>query len=202
MKRILISLVLALLLVLCIAVPVFADAGTYQDVTVTATPCYVAISCDPLAWTLNDIVGDGVTPKGTITNSDVYYSNPQGDGTEPSSTVDTDEGYFVITNTSTVNITLTVDMENFSGGDANMTNGETGSPGASSYGAYSWYEGMTYSSKVVVKKYATGSSTLWTSSSPGDDIDIGVEVATQTGAFSGTGQSSTSTLKITAAPVV
>jgi hypothetical protein len=197
-KRLILSALLAVMMVLVFAVPVFSAAGTYQDVTVTAAPAYIAIECDPLAWTLNDIVGDGVTPKGYIAPDDIYYSNPQGDGTPPTATVASDEGYFVITNTSSVDITLTVDMEDFSGGSANMTNGETGSNGATSYGAYSWYEGMTYSSKVIVKKHATGSDVLWTSSSPGADIDIGVEVETQENAWSGS-SSSTATMKITAA---
>lgn len=202
MKRILVSLMLALVLVLGITVPVFAVAGEYQDVTVTATPAYVAIASDPLAWTLNDIVGDGVSPKGTITDTDTYYSNPQGDGTPPTAVVDVDEGYFVITNTSSCDITLVVDMEDFAGGDADMTNGGTGSAGETSYGAYSWYEGCTYADdKQVVENHATGSIVLWTSSNPGDDIDLGVTVATQTTAFTG-GDPSTATLKITAAPVV
>jgi len=196
-RRILVGILVSALLCGLLGQAVFAAAGEYQDVTVTATPAFVEIEVDNTTWTLNDIVGDGVSPKGTITDNDIYYANPQGDGTPPSATVASDEGYFAITNTSSCDIELVVDMEDFSGGDANMTNGETGSPGASSYGAYSWYEGMTYTNKVVVKTHGTGSDTLWTSSSPGQEIDIGVEVATQTGAFTG-GDSSTSTMKISA----
>lgn len=190
-RRIIVGILTALLLSILIAP--HAQAATYQDVTVTATPSYIAISNGQATWTLNGITGSGVIEPDTI-----YYANPLGDTTPPSATVGATEGYFPITNTSTVNITLVVDMENFTGGDANMTNSELGTNGATTYGAYSWYEGQTYSSKVIVKTNATGSDTLWTSSTPGDDIDLGAEVETQTNAWAG-GSSSTATMKITAA---
>lgn len=189
--RLLIPIILAIVAIIAMAVPL--QAATYQDVTVTATPEYISISNGQSTWTLNGITGTSVIDVDTV-----YYANAQGDDQVPTATVAADEGYFPITNDSTVNITLTVDMENFTGGDANMTNSETGANGATSYGAYSWYEGMTYSSKVIVKTNGTGSDTLWTSSSPGDNIDLGAEVETQTNAWTG-GNSSTSTLKITAA---
>lgn len=194
MKRKLIHIIPVLcLLAVIFSQPIIASAAEYQDVTVTATPAYITISNGQATWTINGITGSGVIDENTT-----YYSNPQGDTTPPTAVVDTDEGYFPITNDSTVNINLIVDMEDFSGGDANMSNGETGSNGATSYGAYSWYEGCTYADdKVVVKKNATGSDTLWTSSSPGDDIDLGVTITTQTNSWSG-GSSSTATLKISA----
>jgi hypothetical protein len=194
MKRCLAKLVVVFALVLALTVP-FATpvyAATYQDVTVTAEPAYISIVVDNSTWTMNDIVNDGTIEPGTT-----YYSNPLGDTTSPSSTVDGTECYFSITNSSTVDIDITVDMEDFSGGDANMTNSENGSNSATAYGAYSYYEGMTYTSKVVVKKNATGSDVLWTSSTPGADIKLGVEITTQTNAWSG-GSASTSTMKITA----
>lgn len=173
------------------AIPAYA--ADYADVTVTATPSYISIANSQATWTINGITGDGV-----IDPSTTYYSNPNGDTTALTATVAVGEGYFSVNNTSTVNIDIAVDMEDFSGGNANMTNGETGSAGSSSYGAYSYYEGCTYANdKQIVKKHATGSTTLWTSSSPGDDLVIGVVIATQTGAWSG-GSSSTATLKITA----
>lgn len=194
MKRKIVVGILAALIIGIMAPVLVVNAADYSNVTVTATPQYIAITNSQTTWTLNGITGNSVIQVNTT-----YYSNPLGDTTPPSATVDTDEGYFPIVNDSTVNINLIVDMENFSGGDANMSNSETGSNGATSYGAYSWYEGMTYSNKVVVKTNGTGSDTLWTSSSPGDDIDIGVEVKTQTDAWAG-GDSSTATLKISAEP--
>jgi hypothetical protein len=191
MKRRILVVLLAFALALIPTVPVYAD--TYQDVTVTATPAYISITNGQATWTINGITGSGV-----IETSTTYYSNPLGDTTPPTATVDTDEGYFPITNDSTIDIDIVVDMEDFSGGDADMTNGETGSAGATSYGAYSWYEGCTYADdKVIVKKNGTGSDTLWQSSSPGDDIDLGVTISTQTDAWAG-GGSSTATLKFSA----
>ena len=190
-RRTAVAILIAVTLVLSGVLP--ALAATSQDVTVTATPSYIAISNGQATWTINGIAGSGV-----IEPSTTYYANALGDTDVPDATVGATEGYFPITNTSSVDITLTVDMENFAGGDANMTNGETGSAGATSYGAYSWYEGQTYANKVIIKTNGTGSDVLWTSPTPGADIDLGAEISTQTNAWAG-GGSSTATLKITAA---
>lgn len=190
-RKILVGILIALMITTILpALPI--HAATYVDITVTATPAYVTITTSNTTWTINDIVNAGVIDPDTI-----YYSNPVGDTTSPSATVAANEGYFGIENDSSVNINIVADMEDFSGGDANMANSETGSNGATDYGAYSYYEGMTYSGKVVVKTNATGSDTLWTSSSPGDDIDIGIEIETQSNAWAGS-SSSTSTLKVSA----
>lgn len=189
--RILVVLGLVVALTLPFSIPV--TAATFQDVTVTATPEYIAIVCDDLTYTLNEETGDS-----TIATNTIYYSNPLGDTTIPSSPVVDGECHFSITNTSTVDIDLTVDMEDFSGGDADMTNSEAGTNGATAYGAYSYYSGLNpYGSKVIVKTNGTGSDVLWTSSSPGDPIKIGIEVLTQTDAWTG-GNASTATMKITA----
>lgn len=189
--RILTVLAIVSLLVTSQVMPV--SAATYQDVTITATPSYISITIDDNTFTLNEETGDS-----TIDADTIYYSNPLGDTSSPSSPVVDGECHFSITNDSTVNIDLTVDMEDFSGGDANMTNSETGSNGATSYGAYSYYSGLNpYSNKVIIKTNGTGSDTLWSSSSPGDDIKIGFELETQSNAFAG-GNPSTSTMKVTA----
>jgi len=190
-----ILVVVALLGVSMFGVPLLdisgpAEAATYQEVTITATPSYITISNSQSTWTLNGITGSGVIAVDTV-----YYSNPLGDTTVPTATVDTDEGYFPITNDSSVNIDLTLTCSAFTGGDATMTNSDDGSNGATTYGAYSWCEGMIYSSKVVMK--SSGSSATWTSSSPGDDIDLGAEIETRTNAWTG-GSSSTATMTITA----
>ena len=184
---------MAVVLVSMLAIPVYAL--DYQNVTVTATPAYMCIVIDNLTWTINGLVGNG-----TIAKNTTYYSNPLGDTTPPTATVDPGECYFDLTNTSTIDITLTVDMEDFTGGDANMTNGETGGAGATSYGAYSWYSGCTYADdKVIVKKNATGSDVLWTSGTPGADTKLGITISTQTNDWAG-GGSSTATMKVTAEP--
>ena len=78
MRKKLLAILLALMLVLIPASGVFA--ATTQDVLVTATPSYIAISNAPSSWAA-----------GTITaNTDVNTGN----------------GYFTITNTSSVNIDI------------------------------------------------------------------------------------------------
>lgn len=78
MKRYLLSLVLALILIVAIAVP--ALAATTQDVEVTATPAYISISNAPSSWAAGIISAD------TDTN--------------------TGDAHFTITNSSTVNIDI------------------------------------------------------------------------------------------------
>lgn len=169
-----------------------ALAATSQDVTITATPLYLAITNSPSTWTLN-----GITGAGTIEPDTVYYSNPLGDTTTPSATVADGECRFTVTCTAgATTCDLTVNCGDFSGGDANMTNSDDGSNGASSYGAYSWYSGMTYSSKVVMK--TTGSSELYSAGlAASGTLKWGAEIETQTGSWGG-GSSSTATMTITA----
>ena len=188
MKEWLIALVLALAMVAAFTVP--ALAATSQNVTVTATPAYIGISNDPSTWTLN-----GITGSGKISPDTVYYSNPLGDTTCPSATVVDGECRFTITNSSTVATDLTVNCGDFSGGDANMTNSNDGSNGASSYGAYSWHSGMTYANKVIMK--SSGSAVLKDGLAATTNIKWGAEIETQTGAWSG-GSASTATMTITA----
>lgn len=78
MKRLIISLALALLLTLTPATGVLA--ATTQDVEVTATPTFICISNSPTSWAAGLIAADTDT--------------------------DTGNDYFTITNTSTVNIDI------------------------------------------------------------------------------------------------
>jgi len=182
--------VIALVAIFAFSVP--AMAATTATVTVTAQPAFIAISIVQNTWTINGIVNDGYIEPDTV-----YYSNPQGDTTALTATVAANEGYFDVTNTSSVDIDLTVDMGNFTGGTDNMTNSDLGSNDTTKYGAYSYYEGCTYADdKVIVQ--TTASDVLWTSSSPGDDIDLGVVLETQSNAWTA-GDSSTATITITAA---
>lgn len=186
MKKILMLILIVLGLVLVQSIPVFAT-----DVTITATPSYVSFSSAPTTWTLNDITGSGVIAVDTI-----YYANPLGDTTSPSVTVVDGECQFTWTNDSSVNIDITVNCGSFTGGDAEMTNSGTGSNGATTYGSYSWYSGMTYASKVIVK--SSGSDAFYTTSSPGEDKLWGAEIETRTNAWTG-GSSSSGTMTISAA---
>ena len=167
-----------------------AFAATSQSVTVTATPSFISISNAPGTWTINGITGDS-----RIDTSTTYYSNPLGDTTSPSDPVTAGECQFTITNTSNIAIDITVNFEDFTGGDA-MTNGNSGSAGASTFGAYSYHEGMTYSTGKVVAK-ATGSGALKTNLAASTNLKWGVAISTQTDDWS-SGDAMTSTVTVTA----
>ena len=91
MKRLIISVILTLVLLMVPASGVLAATDTVE---VTATPGYVSISNAPDTWTLNGIDGNGVIDPDTT-----YYANPAGtdDITPPSATVLDTECYFTIT---------------------------------------------------------------------------------------------------------
>lgn len=198
MRRIIVSVVLALVLVTSAAVPAFA--ADYADVTVTATPLYLSITNltddTGTTWLINGIDGTGLIDPSTI----YYAKGGANETTAPSATVLGTECYFTVTNaTGASACDLVVTWGSFTGGGANMTNTDTdGSNGATSYGAFCWYEGMTTyaSSKVVVK--STGSATMYTAGLAAEGtLKWGVEIETQDNGWS-SGVSSTSTLTITA----
>lgn len=194
MKRFKLVFSVLLSLALLLSLPVSqVFAATEDTVTVTATPAFISCSNAPGTWTLNDIVGDGVSPKGTIAPDTMYYSNPLGDGTAPSATVVDGECRFTLTNTSTVTTDVFITVGDFSGGSANMTNSNDGSNGASSFGAHSYCTGMTLASWVVCK--ASGSAVTKEDLAPTTDIKWGLGIETQTGAWAG-GTSSTATITI------
>lgn len=166
------------------------EAATSQDVTVSATPNYIDIANTPATWDLNGITGDG-----TVDINTTYYSNPNGDTTPPSATVTDGECRFTITNSSGPNIDYTTVSGNFTGGDADMVNSDNGGAAVNAYGGYSWYSGMTYSSKVLMKH--TGSSALAENQS-GASFKWGAEITTRTNAWTGS-DASTMTMTISAA---
>ncbi len=79
-----------------------------------------------------------------------------------------------------------------------MTNSDAGTNGAGVFGAYSWYDGMTYSSKVVAQ--TTGSDNLTDNLAANTDLNWGMEILTQTNAWTG-GASSDATITITVTAV-
>jgi hypothetical protein len=182
-RKTLIAILIALALVV---IPVGSAFGA--DVTVTATPSYVTLNNTPITWDVGN-AGTKILPNTT------YYSNPLGGTTPPSATVLDGECHFTADTTgSTVNTTLTVTWGTFTGGGCDMTNSDTGSNGATTYGAYCWYSGMTYTNKVVVK--STGSDAMKSAHAPGS-VKWGVEIKTRTNDWT-SGTASTSTLTITA----
>lgn len=188
LRRVLIPMALVILLVAVFATPAFA--ATSQDVTVTATPSYIAIANAPGTWTVNEETGNSLLAIGTE-----YWSNPLGDTTTPSDPVVDGECRFTITNTSTVITDLTVNFIHFTDGDA-MQNSGTGSGGAGTFGAYSYCTGMTYSTGKVIADNA-GSSAMKEDLAATTDIKWGVSCDTQTDAWT-SGDAMTSTITITA----
>ncbi len=150
------------------------------------------ISESPTTWLLNGITGSG---KANINTT--YYANPLGDTTAPSATVAQGECQFLITNTSTGAIDLTADMSDFSGGSDNSTNSNTGSNGATSFGAYCWYSGETYTNKGIMKSSGSTTGNLYSNLAASTNLYWGAEVKTQSNAWTG-GTSATSTITITA----
>lgn len=184
-RRWILSIVLALALLLATTVPALAD--TSQDVTVTATPEFIAIANAPDNWTVND---EGLAGGKTIVIGTEYWSNPLGDTTTPSDPVVDGECHFTITNTSSVAIDLTVNFPHFTGGDA-MQNGDTGSGGAGTFGSFSYCTGMTYSTGKVIAK-TTGSDPMKDGLAATTDIMWGLSCDTQTDVWtSGTAMTAT-----------
>lgn len=181
MWKLLLILSLVLMAGMVMVSPVLA--ATSQNVNVGATPNYIAISNTPTTWLLN-----GITGAGRVYPNTVYYANPAGDTTAPAATVADGSCRFTLTNTSGPAIDLYVTSGNFTGGDANMTNSNLGSNGATSYGGYSWYSGMTYTNKVIMKDI--GSSILDNEFS-GASLKWGAEIKTRTNAFTGATTSNT-----------
>ena len=191
-------LVLTMLVLVLSAIPVMpAFAETSQNVLVTSTPSYIAIANDPGTWTPNDLVGDGVTQKGTVGPDTIYWSNPLGDNLTPSNPVVDGECRFTLTNTSTVNIKLTVEFPDFASGDAS-TNSDDGSNGATTFGAYSYFSGDNYSTGKTVAKKAASAVAYDNLTSVTGSILWGLMYETQTTAWASP-TAMTSTVTITAA---
>ena len=189
-KNLVVSLVLALTLVLSLSVPVFA--ADYAEVTVTATPSYIAITNSPSTWTVNGITGSGV-----MTTNTTYWSNPLGDTTTPTVGGAVDgECRFTVTNTSSVATDLTVNFPNHTGGDAS-TNSNDGTAGASSFGAKTYFSGQASGAWVISKN--SGSDVGKDALAASTDIKWGLQYISQTGAWtSGTAMSSTVVITATA----
>lgn len=190
MKKIIVSLALALVLLLSISVPVLAE--TSQDVTVTATPSYIAIANSPNNWKVNDEADAGGK---TILTGTEYWSNPIGDTTTPSDPVVDGECHFTITNTSNVITDLTVNFPHFTSGDA-MQNSGTGDGGVGTFGAYSYCTGMTYTTGKVIANNS-GSSAMKEDLAATTNIMWGLSCDTQTDEWT-SGTAMTSTVVITA----
>ena len=200
MKRSLISIILAVALLVVPVSGALAATDT-AEVTVTAVPSYVAIAeIGNTTWTINNVGGGS----GVLDIATTYYSNPQDDETSPTATVAENECNFEIDNTSTVIVNIKVDWADFTLGDAmtnvNQSAGDTNTDSTGqTFVAWSYYYGMeTYASSKVLAK-ATGSSNLKSNLAANTDLKWGLEIKTQTDAWSsGTSMEATVTVTATA----
>lgn len=184
--------VMAVMALLLWSVP--ALGATTAVVTVTYTPSYIAISISPTTWTINDVASAGGK---TVLTSTTYYSNPLGDTTSPTVGGAVDgECLFTLTNTSSIITDIKVTSSNASGGSDAMTNGNTGSAGATSYGAKSYFTGQATGAWVISK--SSGTDIAKASLAATTNIKCGMIIATQTGAWAG-GTASTFTVTFGAA---
>jgi len=190
MKRLLISFILVIALLVLPASGVLA--ANSAQVEVTAVPGIVSITETQTTWTIN-----GITLSGVISANTTYYANPAGDNISPSATVLANECYFKIDNDSSVNITITVDFGDFTGGDA-MTNSNTGSANATAFGAYSYCEGMTDYTAGKVFALSSGSGALKTDLPSTDNLSWGIEITTRTDDWT-SGDAQSANVTITAA---
>jgi hypothetical protein len=181
LKRTILAIMLALALV---AIPVSsALAQSSEGVVVTADPLYLSISNDPDTWLINGINGTGQIDVNTT-----YYSNDVSDTADPdddnNNVVDAGTGHFTVTNAVGADTCdLVITWGDFTGGDANMTNSNDGSNGATTYGAYCWYEGGAYPG-VIVKD--SGSDKMYTDGLAASGTLVwGVEITTRTNAWAG-----------------
>lgn len=127
MKKLIVSLVLSLVLVIGLVSP--ALAATTADVTVTATPSYVAITSSQTSYNFG-VVAASSTPSTATT-------------------------WALITNTSTVQTdqTISVLAATWSGG-VTWTHSDTNAPGADTAGMLS-NKGGTWGTGDVIIKYTT-----------------------------------------------
>jgi hypothetical protein len=150
-----------------------AQAVTSATVTITSAPAFVGISNAPNTWTIN-----GITRSGYSKNDTTYYSNPLGDITIPANPVVDAACRFTITNTSTIATNITLNISDFSGGDASP-NTNAGTNNATAFGAYGYATGMaTYATDKKIAK-TTGSDQFVTNLAGTTDKKWGIEIKTQ-----------------------
>jgi len=176
MKRLVISVVLALALLM---VPVSgAFAASTQEVTVTATPSFVSISNTPTSEAL-----------GTIADSTTHWANPGG---APTDTLDDAECLFTVTNDGSVTVNIQIKATDFTGG-VGWTLASTA--GENQVVMKAGFEGETAGEMQVV---TTSNAAFISSLASSADIDW--EFSLETGTFTdGTEKSSTITLTAAAA---
>jgi hypothetical protein len=191
MRRLIVSLALALVLVASFAVPAFA--ATTADVTVTATPAYVSLSLGAVTtWPINGVFGGD----SKIRPSTTYYANPTGDTTEPTATVVDGDCRFTFTNDGNVAIDIKRNFADFAG--IVMTNINTGyaNNGATAFGASGYASDAAWPGGAVIFKNAA-SGVFITNLAATFTKKWGVALKTQSDPFA-SATSMTSTITCTA----
>lgn len=151
MKRYLISLFLAVLL--CVGVAVPAIAATTADITITVTLNHVEIS----------------------DNATSYDFGNQ----DPSATPSTSTSYVHVTNDSTVTIDVEIYVVNdtWTGGANPWTHSDTATAGADTIGASANAGGTWGVSDVIIKKSGSGPNLIKDDlGGPGTDFDYGIKI--------------------------
>jgi len=191
-KLLRIAVVLASVVALVFGAVTPAMADISDDITVTATPVYIAISIAPDTWTVN-----GITGSSKIAPATTYYSNPNGDTVAPTETVVDGDCTFTVTNTSTVETDLTANMIHFTGGDAmqNSGGGYTDAE-AGEFGASTYVTGAAWPGGSVICDNA-GSGAMKADLAATTNIKFGVAIKTQSDVWL-SGDAMTSTITVTA----
>ena len=129
-----------------------AMAATTAVVTVTNTTQFLSITNNVSTYNFD---ATGAAHAGVLPST-TYYSNPASQIVAPSATVVDGECAFQITDASSVAIDVTFTASNMATGSDNSTNGNTGTAGATSYGAYTYVSGIALASKVECSSSGSG----------------------------------------------
>jgi hypothetical protein len=152
MRKVLLSLAIALLLVLVPVIPAFA--ATTADVTVTATPASVIAITDNATGAAFGEVADGAT-------------------------VQTTTAYIHINNTSNVQVDMTISVTTSTwAGGVTWTHDDTGSPGADTAGLKANRGGTWGVGDVVVKNVSP--LFIYENCPAGTDFDYGLQLLVPT----------------------
>ena len=179
MRKILITLVVVALL---LGPAGAAQAATSQDVTVYATPSYISIANSP-----------STKDFGTVSANSTYWSN----GSAPTFPLDDTECFFSVNNTSSVNIAVTINTVDWTGG-VGWTCADNATPSADTFGMYAGASGISLEGDMVIVKKTETYNTLKTTTTAGEDFKWEFKLLTPTEFTDSVQKTGTVTLTATA----
>ena len=153
------------------------EAASSANITISATPGYLAMNLTNTTWTVNGLTGDSI-----MRASHTYLSNPLGDQGNPGVTVNDTSCRFTLGNPGNVNMSTTIIWSHFTGTGTPMLNSDNGVADANHFGGWSYWSGMTYAGKVIAK--TSNSSTAYADLGPNFTEHFGFRIDVQTGSFS------------------